>query len=449
MHGPLAGRIALLAVLVSSPPAAAEVYIPALDPVAADGSRSETELWISNGGTTQAQYSALFLPAFSDGTKRTGQATTGAVVGGRSINVTKVVQSGKVGLVAVELAAGMVLDARIVSTTASGAIAIAPVPVITASNRLAAGAKAELVGLERDPDRGRLIHFGLVNLGNQVAQCQLAFFRSDGTSIGGNVLLALQPLSLSHYVDALSTLGQVKIAGVRSTVTCNQPFYAYAALFATPNSHYSFIVPAATPGSGGTNPPPPPGGKTVVFERQGVVHTASVSVPKGRVDVPVSGELSLRRLVLDMDVVAGPWNREKIPGNHAIVWLYRGKFRGNTVANINSFGPNKYTVKSSQNIELPAGALTVDEGGLELIQGQRYHVHHVYDAENGRVTTTVSTGGQTKLGLSMEATAPNRTLVIPANGMVAEFGHYFGQEGPEVASPGWSYQNLRIEMTTY
>jgi len=33
--------------------------------------------------------------------------------------------------------------------------------------------------------------------------------------------------------------------------------------------------------------------------------------------------------------------------------------------------------------------------------------------------------------------------------MNAEFGHYFGQEGPEVASVGWKYYDLRIEMVPY
>jgi hypothetical protein len=103
----------------------------------------------------------------------------------------------------------------------------------------------------------------------------------------------------------------------------------------------------------------------------------------------------------------------------------------------------------SQNIDLGAGDLTAAEGSLTLNQGQRYHVHYIYDAENGRVTATFSSGGQTLRTLSMATTALGRTLTVPSAGMIAEFGHNYGQEGPEVASPGWSYYDLRIEMVPY
>jgi hypothetical protein len=33
--------------------------------------------------------------------------------------------------------------------------------------------------------------------------------------------------------------------------------------------------------------------------------------------------------------------------------------------------------------------------------------------------------------------------------MKVEFGHYPGQEGPEVPSYGWKYSDLRIEMVPY
>jgi hypothetical protein len=33
--------------------------------------------------------------------------------------------------------------------------------------------------------------------------------------------------------------------------------------------------------------------------------------------------------------------------------------------------------------------------------------------------------------------------------MTVEFGHYPGQDGPEVPSYGWQYSNLRIEFVPY
>ena len=61
----------------------------------------------------------------------------------------------------------------------------------------------------------------------------------------------------------------------------------------------------------------------------------------------------------------------------------------------------------------------------------------------------VSSGGQTLRSISMAGTASNRRLTVPAEGMKCEFGHYFGQEGPEVASPGWKYLDLKVEMVPY
>ena len=64
MQRSLAGRLAALtaafvalvalAAASAAPLAAAEVFVPAINPVANDGSRSETELWITNPGTAGA-----------------------------------------------------------------------------------------------------------------------------------------------------------------------------------------------------------------------------------------------------------------------------------------------------------------------------------------------------------------------------------------------------------
>lgn len=456
MKRSLAGRLGLLAgslvafgALSAAPSGAAEVFVPALNPVANDGSRSETELWISNPGTGGDTAKAAFLAADSDGTHRSGIPTSVTVFAKGSVNVTHVAQSGKFGLVAVDVGSGLLVEGRIVSTSASGGVVVSRVPVISDATKIAAGSKAELLGLERNPEGGRLVHFGVVNLGTAAASCQVAFFGADGSQVGSTVTLNLKPVSLLHFQDALGTLGAGRISGVRGEVSCNQPFYAYGAIFGWPSSHYLFVTPSGTVTSSGGPATPPSSSGSVVFERSGLVHEATTAAPKGTVPVTVPRDLSLKRLVLDMDVVPGPWNLEKVPGNHAIVWLYRGKFRSNTVANVNAFGPGKYTVKFNQNVDLPAGQITAAEGSLTFQQGTRYHVHYVYDAENALVTATVSSGGQTLRSLSAAATATNRRLTVPAAGMIAEFGHYFGQEGPEVASVGWKYYDLRIEMVPY
>src|SRR3954447_4185666 len=109
MKRSLAGRLGLLAgglvafgALAAAPLHAAEVFVPALNPVANDGSHSETELWISNPGTAGDTAKAAFLAADTDGTQRTGIPTSVTVFAKGSVNVTHVAQSGKFGLVAVD-----------------------------------------------------------------------------------------------------------------------------------------------------------------------------------------------------------------------------------------------------------------------------------------------------------------------------------------------------------
>lgn len=193
--------------------------------------------------------------------------------------------------------------------------------------------------------------------------------------------------------------------------------------------------PSTTPGS-------------VVFTRPGTFHIARVGAEKATIPVTVSGALSLKRLVLEMDFVPGPWNPAKNPGNHAIVWLYRDKFRSNTIANVNAFS-GKNTLKAAQNINLGPGATTQDEAGVPWVQGQRYHLKYTYDAEGGLITVVLSANGATLRTLTYPSTAPNRVLTVPASGLTAEFGHYANQDGPEVASYNWSYADLRVEMIPY
>ena len=46
----------------------------------------------------------------------------------------------------------------------------------------------------------------------------------------------------------------------------------------------------------------------------------------------------------------------------------------------------------------------------------------------------------------MPGTASGQILAIHPPALNVEFGHYPGQEGPEIPSWGWSYYDLRVEM---
>jgi hypothetical protein len=439
-----------------APSHAGTVYVPVLDPNGAGGGVHSTVISISNSATAQKSYSTVFLESEKDGTKRAVNPSQGSVFAGRTVLLNNFAAAGKFGLLEIDAPADLSIEARLTSMPSGGGNpASAIVPIITSDNLVAAGQTAHVLGLRRDSSRGDFSGLGVVNLSQQQAQCTVKFFRADSTPIGSTASLGFLPLSLRHFPDALGLLGEAKVSDVRAQVSCNQPFFVYGTVFAQTNGQMLFVPPAATgastlarPGSGGGTTNPPPASGAVVFTANGLLHTATRSKPKGTVDIVLDRPLTVRKMVIDLDFVPGPWNRLKIPGNHAILYLHRGSFRSNTICNVNAFGPDKYSVKMNQNVNLGPGSVTNAEGGISLEQGKTYHMRYVYDAQARKATVTISAGGQTLKTLSMDIlpSVLNGVLDLPARGMRAEFGHYDHQEGPELASYGWSYMNLRVEM---
>jgi hypothetical protein len=465
MRKPLAARLGVACAAVSASIAllgtagaafAGAVYVPVPDPISSTGSTHAIQIWITNGGSDQRPYTTAFLNAESDGTQRpsTPPAQT-PLAAGRTSVLGGVSTPGKSGLLEINASAAMSVDARLFNTSADAlSSSVSPVPLISSDNMFDADKTAVVLGLRRDPARGDITSLGVVNLGKQAAQCVIKFVRADGSPIGGPATLTFKPLSLRSFNDAFSLLGEQQAADARAEVSCNQPFYTYATLFSQANSQILFITPSASgastlTGPGGTNEPPPSTTGSVVYSVSGLFHTVTTGNEKKTYKIGLAKAMPARRMVLDMDFVPGPWNRSKSPGNHAIVWLYRAKFRSNTFANVNAFSPPKMSLKAAQNVDLPPANTTQDDQGVAWVQGQRYHLKYTYDAEHGTVTAVLSSNGATVKTLQFPSTAPNGVLDIPTTGMTVEFGHYPGQEGPEVPSYGWQYSNLRIEFVPY
>lgn len=437
--------LVVLALCSASVPVwAGPVYVPVTLPSWHDGSLHSTEVWVSNPAGTPRGFSTHFIPASTDGTHGGGPEIP--VPAQRTFLLSNVGPAS--GLLEVRSGQEMSVEAQLVNTSPSGIQTRTSVPVISAANTIAAGKAAYLVGLERDPGRGTVSNMGVVNLGTQGAQCELKLFRVDGTPIGSTVTLSFFALSLRQFDDTLGAVGEQKISDARVQVTCNQPFFIFASVVNLPLSQIWFLEPSASTAADGGNPNPTPGpGNSVVFQKAGHIHTATPpNNAKGTVDIPIQQTMALKRMVIECDFIPGPWNREKTPGNHAIIWLYRGKFRGNSIANVNAFGPNKNTIKLNQNVDLGAKEATTAEVGVQLQQGTRYHLRYVYDAATNQVTADISQGGTLVKTLRMPGTASGNILTVHPPALNVEFGHYPGQEGPEIASWGWSYHDLRVEM---
>lgn len=440
----------------AAPASAGAVYVPVLPPAGHGGSLHATEVWVSNPGGQQRAFAATFLPADTNGTQRTGSSPEIPVPARRTFLLSNVGNSG--GLLELSSSQEISVEARLTNTSPNGLQTHATVPVISSANTVAANGVAQILGLERNGTRGNLSHLGVVNLGTSSAQCEVKVFRVDGSQIGGTASLSFQALSLRQFDDALGIMGEQNASDVRIHVSCNKPFYAYAALLTQPYAQLTFRGPSGTTavtgdggdgGGDGTGGSDPGTGKSVVFQKGGHIHTASPGNPKGKLLIPIERPMSLKRMVVECDFVPGPWNLERIPGNHAIIWLYRGKFRSNSVVNVNAFGPNKYTVKLNQNVDLPIGGVTSAEGGLQLEQGKRYRLRYTYDAQTNKITAEFFHNGSLLKTLRADGTASNRVLAVNPPGLNVDFGHYPGQEGPEIPSWGWSYHNLKVEMIQY
>jgi hypothetical protein len=461
-----AGRAAVLAAVLATGASAAAfagaVYVPVPDPISAAGSTHVVQLWMTNTGTTPGTYTATVLDAESDGTQRPSQGPpASSIAAGRTSVLDGIGTVGKAGLLEVSTTSAMSVEARMISTSANGlTVSVSPVPLISSSNLFDTGKTAVLLGLRRDNTHGDYTNLGVVNLAKQASQCQIKLFRADGSQIAATATVTFKPLSMRLFSDAFGLLGELQAADARAEVSCNQPFYAYATLYTALSSQMLFITPAPSGastlpgpgdngGNGGNGGGGGAGGTTTIFTASGTFHTATPGNEKKTFNITLPAPLSLRRMVIEMDVIPGPWNHAKSPGNHAVLWLYRGKFRSNTIANVNAFSPPKLSFKAAQNLELPAGSLTQEEQGFSWAQGQRYHLKYTYDAEHNTVTAVLSSGGTTLKTLSFNGTAPNGVLDVPATGLTAEFGHYANQEGPEVASYNWSYANLQITGVSY
>lgn len=293
----------------------------------------------------------------------------------------------------------------------------------------------------------------MVNLGKQAAQCEVRLFRANGTQIGPTAAISLQPLSLRHFADAVFALGEQRANDARAQVTCNQPFYAFSSLLTGSTGQLVFTAPAQSGAStltapGDTGTPSTPGGK--VFTINGLIHVPALGNEAKEIKVPIDQALRVKKMIIDLDFTPGPWNPTNLAGNHAIIWVHRGKYRSGTIANVNAFGPGKAVVKNNQNVDMPPGQVTSNDQKRLFERGTKYRLRYVYDAQTNVIRVIVTSGGVQLNDFVMQGTAQGGSIAIqpsgPDQGLVVQFGHHRGQEGPEIPSYGWKYENLKIEM---
>lgn len=256
----------------------------------------------------------------------------------------------------------------------------------------------------------------------------------------------------SAQVDFADRIGMRVAAGAQ--VSCDQPFYSFGASAGNgdkkvtwaegigPNGNCDFTLNA-------TEIEP----HLLIATQEGIVHNAARGKEKGIICMHLPRDVNAKRLVVEWDVRPGPWNKRQVSGNHALIFVHRGRFRSNTVSNVNAFGPGKAFVKMNQNVEMAKLTNTNAKVGILLQQNTQYHFRYTFDAAARTITLELFEDGALVRSGTMNTAAKIKFLSLPKAGMTpkgalfAEFGHNRGQHPPEMDSPGWLYANFRAEIT--
>lgn len=443
MRKALVHTLALCALGLAAPVVAETLYVPVAEPLGVDGAPLATELQISNYDLTDRPYTATFLASEGRETAKSGRVIRDVVPADQAVVLDKIAPAGQAGLLRIEAEPGMLVDG-FVKTASRGVTYITGVPVISRFNQVAANDTALLNGLGRD-----VTNLALVNLGTGAAACHVDFLRADGSLAGSPSSVTVEAVSLRQFDDALG-LGSEPEA-VAAQVSCDQAFFAYATALDRETSEVSFTIPApageavAAPVERAQAKADLPAG-TVVYTKDGFFHNAARGNEKGVARVPTGTgkEAKLAKIVVEWDVKVGPWSSRFPGGTHGLIWMHRGRFRSNTIANCNAWGNGKNTIANNQNIDMAKGLNTKQTVSLALVKGQTYRIVYTYDAANREVFVNYIQGNTVLRIARYSGTAKGRILEIPATGTVAEFGHWANQHIPEMATWGWSYGNLRV-----
>ncbi|HXT50691.1 MAG TPA: hypothetical protein VN811_06585 [Thermoanaerobaculia bacterium] len=415
--------IPVAACALAAPLAAATAYVPALDgAVRADGSRSETELWISNGGEA---------PSFFD---LEGPRTQVPARASKAVRVP-----GRAGdsLLTLELGSGVAATANLLTTAASGAVSAAPLPVFAPGDALPASTTANLAIVRAGVTFGGV---GAVNLGTAAAQCQVAFLGNDGAPVGTSIALALPARSVSYRRDAIAAAGTTAAAALRTTVRCDQPFFAFAGLQRAAEGTSQFVTPlraddasrACTAG-------------TVCYEYAGVVHVSTTkTAARGFAFDPPDGRYD--RVTVHLEVEVNGWS-PPITGAHGILYMIRDKNK-DMFANVFLQGPgskgNMLTLRHGFNQTHPQKAKFRVK--LVPVNGRTYSLDYLYDTKAKALVLTVK--GPNGQELMRITDKPNIANVDFAAKQLLELGlSNPGLVSNEPASTGWLFKNLHVELT--
>jgi hypothetical protein len=527
------GFVALLALSVAAlltaatPAWAGQVLIPVVGHHA-PGSQVvyRTEVWITNPGQVDAQAIAHFVQQGSDGMAPHAGDTVVMVPAGATVLLAKVAANGEGGMLELSAPAALVVRARLDALPASGesaasaasaaaatvgasdaadgievldgagaidaidvvaeataadrsgkAWSITAVQPVSAAGALGAGEVAHLQGLERQPG-GEVTDLGLLNLSEQAAHCQLSPFASDGGRVAAPAAVTLPPLGTLQLEDAFASLGERRLSGGRFEVSCDQPFYAYAAVFAAGGSVIEAVTPsqgfadpavagsaAAGSAAAAAAPVAPPDAAGTLAGPEPFAAPAAAAVPQrstsasGVVTLVVPGTflhatatnsfisydlatqrgLAYHRATVDFDLTISDFN-------HVLLFTGVTSFRRpNKTRKARVLYYAMQLVNRNQKTILDLGIqdrLARTQGPWKA--GHTYHLTFTYDLRGRQVKLDLFENGKHIYQIAGPTLHPD--LSANANPLTVDFGQTGIGDGAYGPPLGWTYANLSVQL---
>lgn len=460
-------RLSLLAclALAAAPAAYADsVFVPLTHHQQAAGVTLKTEVVVANPGTGTLSFDVRFHAAGEDGTGVTAPITRSVAPGG-TVVLTGLNPAGKAGMVEISGAPELAVSARLLTAIKGRNATSTAVPAVTSANSLAAGDTAQVQGLEKSARAGSRV--GLINLSEEAAACTVQAFRADGSRLGGEVRVALPPLSQQLLADSL---GGAQVAEARAQVTCDRTFFAYAVRAKADGSETAFLAPSGRLGEGlarvsqkwdpadeaageeslagesaeaaaaAAKVEPLPNGAEG-FMVPGVFLNATATDKMRAYNLPAADNVRYRRVSVEWDLYVSRWQTTMF---HGIASLRRsGRTRADRVLYT---GLQVRPDRKISVLDLGDERLTRAAGPWQTKVD--YHMVLVYDYSARQVTLQMWRGGQKVHEISGRSGFNELRNLSNGRNMLVDFGMSGIADGAYFPpAPGWQYKNLVVRMT--
>ncbi len=421
------------------------VYVYAVNKVIR-GNTYETDIRAHNDSGESAELTYLFIPSGTNGVTGFDREVDPIKVTVRPHKTVKFVDwvpAGERGVLEISADESIVVTARLIGTPGDGGKEFGTeLPVVTSRSAVLPGRTAILNGLARSD--GRVVpDLFLLNLSLNRNTCAIEVFKRGGT-LALEQTLNVAPLSLNQFLDVLSLVNLDNASDVSIAVTCDQLIFPFAITQNLETAEQLYTTPA---GGGSSTLNPFPSNQCpadALLRLDDTFHIASRGNERATFIIPTTPGEIYSRLTLTMEFTTGPWNRPS-SWNHSIFWLQRtSQWAGNLFGYLNAFGPSRNTLKNASNVDLPRGVINAVEQGAVLSEGRTYVVNFTYDAAARFIETVVSVKGGAEIARMEDTSTVNRIRTKENFQLV--FGHDAHELGREVATLGWRYSNVCLQL---